>query len=451
MAFKWTDRVDGQDAVLADDVNTLAAGIKENIDNLTAHKNTVIIDHPDGSITHEKLADGIIENNNISDGAVSKNKLSEGLNTTIDVLVKKVFYDTPASWADVQKIVRSGEASTVFSIGDQFVSHHATYGDLVWDVIGFDHDTPADHKYTHSMTLQLHDVLETDMYYDAPEYTWYIDKEMAAGTYNFTLPAGYDTGYGGGATYQFTTMKTVPAGGVIQFDWKRNTPVTDCKIETRTSNKATSAYESNISVTLGSEGVALPALYQKVATTNANALDCSRNGSNVWATSNIRQWLNSNGEANAWWQPQNAFDKAPTYANKAGFLNGLDPEFLAVIGDVEKVTEKNIAEGYGLVDSTERFFLLSITEVYGGIERGAGGTSGSPYAYYGSEYSDLADPGEGADTNRIKYKNGVAVYLFLRTPTNTYVDNIRSIYKDGSVRDATVLYPKSIAPACCIV
>lgn len=477
----------------------------------------------------------------IAEGAVSKNKLAEDLNLTIDMLVKKAFPEIPTSWEDVQQIVRAGEASTVFNIGDQFIVERAntvtasigestgitaatvnadtfvkacgkahageysfTYdgeswhndsdsviaiaeygieltgtpvaGDkvivsetttqLTFDIIGFDHDTPANSEYTHSMTLQLHDALSTDItesawgiQFDAPEYTWYIDKEMVAGTYNFTLPAGYDTGYGGGATYQFTTMKDLPKGGVIRFDWKANTRAVDCKIETRTSNKATSVYESNISVTPGSEGTALPAFSrgttnitaEKLATTNANALECSRSGCNVWATSNIRQWLNSKGDANSWWQPQTVFDKAPQYANKAGFLNGFDPEFLKAVGEVRKITEKNIAEGYGLAKSTERFFLLSKTEVYGGTEGNSGDASGAPYAYYSPPRSDLTAPGTGADSNRIKYINGVVKPWSLRTPTNYWVHNVGRIGTSGQGTDSSAVYASGISPACCIV
>lgn len=453
MAFKWTDRVDGQDAALADDVNTLAAGIKENIDNLTAHKNAVIIDHPDGSITHEKLADGIIENNNISDGAVSKNKLSEGLNTTIDVLVKKVFYDTPASWADVQKIVRSGEASTVFNIGDQFVSSHATYGDLVWDVIGIDQDTPKDRKYTHSMTLQLHDALGVNitgsswgMQFDNAEYTWYIASELKAGTYNFTLPAGYDTGHGGGKTYYFTTQENVPAGGVIRFEWKQNKPAYDGTISTWNSNTATSARESGITVIAGNEGTALPVLNQNDVTANANAVVYTRYGSSSWATSDIRRWLNSKGEANSWWQPQNVFDRAPTYANKAGFLNGLDPEFLKVVGEVTKMTGNN--QSYkDFIESSELFFLLSRIEIY----EDSPTDNSKAYAYYSSPRSDLTAPGGGADSNRIKYTDGVASAWSLRDPLKNVAYAVSRINTSGAHADSEAVYASGIVPACCIV
>lgn len=64
-----------------------------------------------------------------------------------------------SSWSVVQQLVRLGIAAKVFSIGQQLTCNHETYGKLVWDIIGIDHDTPANTEYTHSLTIQLHDCL----------------------------------------------------------------------------------------------------------------------------------------------------------------------------------------------------------------------------------------------------------------------------------------------------
>ena len=66
----------------------------------------------------------------------------------------------PTSWADVQAIVRAGLAGKVFAVGDQLTCQRGN-DTLVWDIIGIDHDTPADPQFTHSLTLQLHDCFQT--------------------------------------------------------------------------------------------------------------------------------------------------------------------------------------------------------------------------------------------------------------------------------------------------
>lgn len=74
-----------------------------------------------------------------------------------------------SSWADVQSVVRSGKAAETYRLGDRFVCNHSEFGQLTWDIIGFDQDTPTDNQYTHSMTLLLHFFLNAYLYWDAKE------------------------------------------------------------------------------------------------------------------------------------------------------------------------------------------------------------------------------------------------------------------------------------------
>ena len=76
---------------------------------------------------------------------------------------------TVGSWDDVQTVVRRGEASRYFAVGDQLMS---TYNGVpvVWDIIGINHDTPTDAAKTFSMTIQTRDCLQ-NVQFDAPEPT----------------------------------------------------------------------------------------------------------------------------------------------------------------------------------------------------------------------------------------------------------------------------------------
>lgn len=67
------------------------------------------------------------------------------------------------SFVDVQKIARAGLAPYFFNIGDQLVASHSEYGEIIWDIIGINHD--ADN----SITIQAHDVIATGNVFDAPE------------------------------------------------------------------------------------------------------------------------------------------------------------------------------------------------------------------------------------------------------------------------------------------
>lgn len=71
----------------------------------------------------------------------------------------------PKSWAEVQRVVRSGQASKVFNIGDQLVCTKNGVAH-VWDIIGIDHDTLLNPNYKHSITLQLNTAFESAAFDD---------------------------------------------------------------------------------------------------------------------------------------------------------------------------------------------------------------------------------------------------------------------------------------------
>ena len=305
----------------------------------------------------------------------------------------------------------------------------------------------------HSITLQLHDQWGTALVYDSSEAAFYIDEDaypngLAAGTYNFTW--NYTTGSMVNGTYQFTLTEDVPVGGQIVIGTNSNsTALTSCNITTYATVGSTTPIESNIVIAFGSEGTSLGTL---TATGVTNSINCAQRiiwGSNNWKLSGIRQWLNTDGDANAWWKAKNVFDR-PTNADKAGFLRNMDAAFLDIIGEVIKTTQKSISDGYGLETTTEKFFLLSRLEVYAGTERNQDGADGKVYAYYGAGRSDLTAPGMEADTNRIKYRGGSAQYWWLRTPNSGYGGYVRSVHPTGTLATNNASVSIGVAPACVI-
>ena len=72
----------------------------------------------------------------------------------------------PTTWKGAQQIVRAGKANQVYAVGDQLVSGYDG-GQITWEVIGIDVDTPAESDLTHSMTIQTKDVLENRVWNSA--------------------------------------------------------------------------------------------------------------------------------------------------------------------------------------------------------------------------------------------------------------------------------------------
>lgn len=341
----------------------------------------------------------------------------------IDVLAKVIKIE---SWADVQKIVRAGMAAKFFAVGDQLTCQKDGTN-LVWDIIGIDHDTPSDSQYTHSLTLQLHDCFQTNLQYDAPEALYYAENGLATGTYHFAIDS---------ASYQFALSDNVPAGGQLILAYSGGSPSTISIASTKGG-----AATGSIAVTSGSGGTAI----------TVNSIQRARNGSNRYKDSALRQWLNSDAAAGSVWSPQNNYDRPPTWAaNTAGFMNGMDADFLAVIGNTKISVAKNtVIDGGGYDSLDDKFFLLSRSEVYGGLENSI--DEGEPYPFY-SQYSDLSAAGTTADSNRIKLKSGTAQTWWLRTPGSANEHWFRCVKgANGAIDINSALNASGIAPACNII
>ena len=385
-------------------------------------------------------------------GFVSEETFAEKMDTQNQFLASLVEAQggtmKPTSWANVQALVRAGLASKVFAIGDQFVCQKGS-SNIIWDVIGIDHDTPADRRFTHSMTLQLHDCLPSVMQLDAPEALYYAESGLSAGTYNFTIQSGYDETYGGGKTYQFEIQNDIVNNAPYQlaFGWTANTQAADAKITIY--DKDGNQVGSPIGVTEGNTGTSLGTT--DGTSTNLNLIHKVRYGSNNYGESAIRQFLNSSASAGSVWESRNKFDRPPLWnADTAGFMSDLDSDFLEVIGKSNKVTALNsLTDGGGSVTLDDKFFLLSRSEVFGGDEVGTV-DEGSAYPYY-SNYSDLSAAGLSVDGGRTKYNGANAGTWWLRTPLTSSGYYLRYVDTTGRIGYYSAYIRLGIAPACNII
>lgn len=346
----------------------------------------------------------------------------------------------PTSWSDVQALVRKGLASKVFAVGDQLTCQRGSTT-LVWDIIGFDIDTPADKQFTHSMTLQLHEVFDF-VQFNAPAAMYYAEEELAAGTYHVTPKNGWSGGMGNGKTYQFTLAKAVPKGGQIVWNGAWDQDPLKYDIKTYASPTSTTVIET-VKPTEGTGGTELTTL-------NSGQRMCY--GSNNYKESAVRGWLNSDKVAGSVWTPATNYDRPPSWvSNKAGFMNGMDADFLAVIGKTTKVTcRNNVTDGGGSDTTKDKFFLLSRRELFMGDEVSSV-KEGEPYPYY-SDYSDYTSPNTGADSNRVKYKNGSPQWQWERTPNAGDSNDVCGVSYAGNLYSyggASNRY--GVAPACNVI
>ena len=175
---------------------------------------------------------------------------------------------------------------------------------------------------------------------------------------------------------------------------------------------------------------------------NSNA-DRKSAGNNRYVHSAIKQWLNSN-EPTFNWQSQHSQDAKPTDSldvyNGPGFLNKLDPELAAVLGETNKNVARNTVTDNGGQDAfSDKVFLLSRVEV--GLDTEGDTTGEIVYPYYNGV----------ANASRIKQLNGSPRNWWLRSPYVSSSSPVRFVNTSGSLINNIANFAFGVAPACVII
>lgn len=353
-------------------------------------------------------------------------------------------YEAIDDWATIAMLVRSGMGPKAFPVGTKLTATHTVHGNIVFEVMAHDHHADATGRHAHTMTLAMRDVIY-NYQADNTEALYYAAEGLAAGTYHFTLPSGYETEYGGGKTLQFTLAQAVPAGGVVMFSWAYQAQSTAAKVSTYASRAATTAIESNVAVSEGSGGTDLGTA--NGTGENMNHIQRARYGSNNWGESAAREWLNSAAAAGEWWTPKTLFDRPASYASAAGFLAGFAAAFLDALGEVDNVTARNTVyeEGGttgGSYTTRDKMFNLSMAEV------GLGATNNSV-----AEGTLLPYYNGATNAERIKYDITAATtarHWWLRSPTPSSANYVRNVNSSGALNGNVAYGGYGLAPACII-
>ena len=365
--------------------------------------------------------DGVltIQQNGTTLGTFSANQAG---NTTVNIEAAPALM----SWQQLQQKVRNNDMNDI-SIGDQFV---CSYGQdtLTWEVIGKNQDSPVNPQHTYSLTLKLHFQLPYDVLFSQKEAFYYCSSQLKAGNYRFKRQSS-DSQW-----YNFTLRYNVPKGGQLYF--KSNftsissysSAIASTPIETVTGTYGSGGSYTDLG-TLGSSPIG-----------NLNSYSACTSSNNRYSESIIRQWLNSNAAAGEWWQSLNNWQRKPDIADtRNGFMYGLDSDFIEVLEPTEKITATSNSSD----TTSDIFFLLSQTEVYGG-EAVSGVPEGQAYTFY-TENTSLTSPDTSDDINRITCKrSGIINSYSLRTQS-------KQVSTTGSITTGITSNTNGIIIACNII
>jgi len=372
----------------------------------------------------------------------------------------------------VQGLVRQNLHSKAMAVADQLETTR-NEKTLTFDILDFDKHTPTNKYLSHSLALGLHNIFTYGTIpFCASQLMYYTEGGLPAGNYKFTLDHAV---YGGGTqydgTYMFTLTQAIPADGGFRHTniggYKASYAQGDVignYITTYGVRPQRAEVEKSVAVKVWDGTTACTDLgtftarsltyHTEADTANGgkrNFTERNAYGSNRWRDSVYRQWLNSDAEAvpssdtttvSNWWKPATVFDRVPGGAKLAGFLNGLDPEFVAVLGEIEVKTA--LCDCDKVDDATydithDKVWLQSMTEIFGSNNNGI--AEGSQLAYWVG----------ASDADRIKYEGSTARYWWLRSPNPTNANGVRSVSTSGVLNSHNANHANGVVPACCII
>lgn len=365
------------------------------------------------------------------------------------------------TFADLKRAIRAGYAKVFFDVGDQIITDYAaqngkTYA-APWDVKHID-DT--------GVYFGMHYAVPEGMQFDAPEAIYYAGTELAAGTYHITVGAAYGDGWKAGQNIQFTLAQAVPAGGQVVIDFgtnNANDPTAGRAVKTYATIGAAEAIEST-TTSNGTGGTELGTIgvgdTPQKANGNLNAISRVVYGSGRYSESAIRQWLNSDAAANAWWTPKNNWDRPPRAAdmNRAGFLTRLPADFVKILDYNDITIALNAAEGFLTDRETvrDRIFLPSVENMY--IVPQLADAEAPAWDYYKSLAQEAGLPGKFQQLQtypilrafNLTSANGSLspVEVWLRSAYRISATSAWYVHSSGYVSYNTAYYVMQSCPAC---
>lgn len=343
---------------------------------------------------------------------------------------------------------------------------------VAFDVLDYDRHDLVDTDTVKTMCVCSHDIIKygTIPFY-ASQLMYYTEGGLPAGNYKFTLD---HAAYGGGTqydgTYMFTLTQDIPADGgfrhtniggyqasYAQSDVIGNYITTYGVRPKRAEVEKSVAVKvwdgTTVCTDLGTFTARSLTYHTEADTANGgkrNFTERNARGSNRWRDCVYRQWLNSDAEAvpssdtttvSNWWKPATVFDRVPGGAKLAGFLNGLDPEFVAVLGEIEVKTalcDCDKVDGATYDITHDKVWLQSMTEIFGSNNNGI--AEGNQLAYWVG----------ASDADRIKYEGSTARYWWLRSPNPVSTLNVRSVNTSGVLGGGDASNAYGVVPTFCI-
>ena len=382
-------------------------------------------------------------------------------NALLEVIARDSIKTITSDWAGVQELVRDGYAPEIFDYGDKFVdvwkdtAAEKEYN-FPWHVNHFDNVDLQDGETVPAMFIQAHFASPFGVQFSQCQAFYYAENGLPAGTYHLTNP---DYTWGDNCkpgSYSFTLTQEVPAGGKLAgFKSMPDSKMENWKVYSYAADSKTILETAPvISGALGTKLGDWPKYYD--GTSNINGIQRVAYGHNRWATSALRQFLNSDKGVGEWWTPQSKFDVAPNeLTTKAGFLSGLPEGLKAILRPVKVVTFTNTVDGDDktqVQDITyDKVFLPSLEQMYIKPQIAGEGNAHEYWKRVAGTSEPLAQYGTYPQYIHYAADNNVsAVSVRLRSARRGLSYNTWYVSTSGNVSNSSASYSYRFAPLVAI-
>lgn len=394
-------------------------------------------------------------------------------NLLLSRLVTSAEADSVATLNEIHEIVRAGEASAVFSIGDQI---NVNYNDgtnsyvLPFDIVHFADVELQDGEIVPGMFIESHYAVEPVQFSQNNAFYVVPSGGLAAGSYYFTMGNSWGSNVVSGKSYTFTLTESYAEGDLLQLGTASSevsglpdTAPANWRVRTYKANGSTPASMATtpaetVSLSEGTTGTNLGTLSSstKYGTSGMNNMQRSAYGYGRWSQSAIRQRLNSSAAVGAWWSAQNPYDRRPTeLASLRGFMAGFDEAFLNILKPVKVRTALNtVTDGdIGTYEDTyDTFFPASLEQEY--IVPQLSGVGGDYWEYWKRRTGATSPQAQyGTYPTRIRYaynSRSSAQYCRLRSAGRGHACYTWYVYTSGGVFYDCAASSLRCAPACVI-
>lgn len=271
----------------------------------------------------------------------------------------------------IKTVVATGNAPAVFPTGTQLVNTYTDKDgkayDCPWDVVQPDDTAEGESGTTvPAMVLQMHYATLYDLQFSSQQAFYVVpDGGLVAGTYNVKMGLNWGDNVKTDTVYQFTLTKAAPEGARLTGFYNAPDVVpAKWKVYVYKDQKKSELLET-CNVSAGEAGTNLGTFLAK-PNGNLFGLHPVAYGDNRWWKSAIRQYLNSDAAAGAWWTPQDEWDMKPDQADTVpGFLAGFSDDFKNALSRVKVVTYGNdVTDDGSAVVTYDKIFLPSLQEIY---------------------------------------------------------------------------------------